>query len=157
MPAGVGKSPEAYDTSRSPADEYGRRTRAEGRGGCCAPIDAGSEPPANEAVSAAADLLEVAWAPRPLRSVVQRRGAAGAERPGPTGVSGVSGCPAGVEEPLGGGELEGRGPDATSRPRTVSPSPAVLGTLNAAFDCGGRGSWRWRQGYSWRPSVFGPL
>ena len=138
MLAGVGKLLEVYDTSRSPADEDGRRTRAEGRGGCCAPIDAGSEPPANEAVSAAADLLEVAWAPRPLRSIVERRGAAGAERPGPTGVGGVSGCPAGVEEPLGGGELEGRGPDATSRPRTVSPSPAVQGGLAGKANLPGR-------------------
>ena len=119
VPAGVGKSPEAYDTSRSPADEDGRRTRAEGRGGCCAPIDAGSKPPANEAVSAAADLLEVAGAPQPLRFVAERLGAAGAERPGMTGVGGVGGCPAGLEEPPGGGELEGHGQDATSRPRTV--------------------------------------
>ena len=103
-----------------------------------APSDAGGEPPANEAVSAAADLLEVAWAPRPLRSVVQRRGAAGAERPGPKGVGGVSGCPAGVEEPLGGGELEGRGPDATSRPSTVSPSPAVQGGLAGKANPPGR-------------------
>ena len=83
-PAGVGKSLEAYNKSRSPADEDGRCTCAEGRGGYCAPIDAGSEPPANEAVSAAADLLEVARAPQPLRFVAERLGAAGAERPGTT-------------------------------------------------------------------------
>ena len=53
---------------------------------------------------------------RSLRFVVERRGAAGGERACSKGVSDVGGGLAGVEEPPGNGELEGRRLNATSPP-----------------------------------------
>ena len=65
----------------------------------------GSEPPANEAVSAAADLLEVAGCAMTAKIHCRAPRSSRAKRAGPIGVGRVGGGPAGMEELPGSGEL----------------------------------------------------